>query len=188
MKKLIPLTVALIFCLSLAASVTSAAQRREHLTPEEIEHIRDNQELDKRTAVFIRAAERRALMLTDPAAAARNAEKEKESWGSVSGTRAQLLYDLSRILEEAVINIDDVHQRDPSSGLLRKSLFKLSEAAGLLIPRLTPLREQVREEAERDQLERAIESAQEIIEAAKTHAVTEADAKAKDKGGKKGNQ
>jgi hypothetical protein len=187
MKKLIPLTAALLLCLSLAAPSPSAAQRREHLTPEEIEHIRDNQELDKRTAVFVRAAERRALMLSDPAAAARAAEKEKESWGEIKGTRAQLLYDLSRILEEAVVNIDDVHQRAPESGLLRKSLFKLSEAAGRFIPQLTPLREQVRDEAERDQLERAIETAQEILEAAKSHAVTAEDAKAKDKGGKKGN-
>jgi hypothetical protein len=126
-------------------------------------------------------------MLTDPAAAARAAEKERESWGEVKGTRAQLLYDLSRILEEAVVNIDDVHIRAPSSGLLRKSLFKLSEAAGRLIPQLTPLRQQVQDEAERDQLERAIETAQEILAAAKTHAVTDADAKATDKGGKKGN-
>ena len=185
MKKPTPLTAALLLCLSLAAPPATPAQRREHLTPEEIEHIRDNQELDKRTAVFVRAAERRALMLTDPAAATRNAGQEKESWGEVKGTRAQLLYDLSRILEEAVVNIDDVHQRDPASGLLRKSLFKLAETAGRLIPQLTPLREQAQDEAERDQLERAIEAAQEIIEAAKSHNVTEADAKAKDKGGKK---
>lgn len=185
MKRLIPLTAALLLGLSLAAP--TVAQRREHLTPEEIEHVRDNQELDKRTAVFVRAAERRVLMLTDPAAAARVAEKEKESWGEVKGTRAQLLYDVGRILEEAVVNIDDVHQRTPASALLRKSLYRLSEAAGRLVPQLTPLREQVSDEAERDQLERAIETAQEILEAAKSHAVTEADGKATDKGGKKGN-
>lgn len=189
MKRLIPLTAALLLGLSLAAPPPAAAQRREHLTSEEIEHVRDNQELDKRTAVFIRAAERRVLMLTDPAAAARAAEKEKESWGEVKGTRAQLLYDVGRILEEAVVNIDDVHQRDPASGLLRKSLYRLSAAATRLVPQLTPLREQVSDEAERDQLERAIETAQEILEAAKTHAVTETDGdgKTKDKGGKKGN-
>ena len=188
MKQLIPLTAALLLlCLSPAAPHGTAAQRREHLTPEEIEHVRDNQELDKRTGVFVRAAERRVLMLTDPAAAARAAEKEKETWGELKGTRSQLLYDVGRILEEAVVNIDDVHQRDPASSLLRKSLYKLSEAAARFVPQLTPLREQVSDEAERDQLERAIETAQEILEAAKSHAVTEADGKAKDKGGKKGN-
>lgn len=187
MKRLTPPLAALLLGLSLLATPAAAAQRREHLTPEEIEHVRDNQSLDKRTAVFVRAAERRLLMLTDPAAAARNAEKEKESWGEIKGTRAQLLYDVSRILEEAVTNIDDVHMREPSSGLLRKSLFRLSEAAARLLPRLAPLREQVADESERDQLERAIETAQEILEAARTHNVNAEDDKAKDKGGKKGN-
>jgi hypothetical protein len=178
-----------LLCLSLLcpALLARAAQRREHLTPEEIEHIRENQELDKRTAVFIKAAERRVLALTDPAAAARAAEKEKVDWGEVKGTRVQLLSDVARILDEAVVNIDDAHQRSPESVLLRKSLYKLSEAAARLLPRLAPLREATQDEPERDQLERAIETAEEIVEAARTHAVTEEDLKTKEKGGKKGN-
>ena len=189
MNRLTPPTAALLLCLALLCSFPSphAAQRREHLTPEEIELIRDNQELDKRTGVFIKAAERRVLALTDPAAAARNVGKEKDQWGEVKGTRVQLLYDVARILDEAVVNIDDAHQRSPESALLRKALYRLSEAATRFIPRLTPLREKIQDEPERDQLERAIESAQEIVEAARTHAVTEEDLKTKEKGGKKGN-
>ncbi|MDQ3803576.1 MAG: hypothetical protein M3416_07085 [Acidobacteriota bacterium] len=189
MNKSTPSTPALLLGLSLifSAALPAAAQRREHLTPEEIEQVRDNQELDKRTAVFIKAAQRRVLALTDPAGAAREAEKEKEQWGEVKGTRAQLLYDVARILDEAVVNIDDAHQRSPESALLRKSLYRLSEAAARLVPQLTPLRESIKDEPERDQLERAIETAREIVEAAKTHAVTEEDLKTKEKGGKKGN-
>jgi len=183
-----PTAAFLLLCLSLLSppAASDAAQRREHLTPEEIELVRDNQELDKRTAVFIKAAERRALALTDPSGAAREAEKEKERWGEVKGTRAQLLYDLARILDEAVVNIDDAHHRSPESALLRKALYRLSEAAARLVPRLTPLREQIKDGPERDQLERAIETAQEIVEAAKTHAVTAEDLKTKSSG-KKGN-
>ena len=181
---LAPLT--LLMTLSLAAPVLVRAQR-EHLTPEEVELVRDNQELDKRTAVFIRAAERRVLALTDPAGAERGAAKDKEKWGEVKGTRAQLLYDVAHILEEAVVNIDDVHQRSPESALLRKALYSLSEAAARLVPQLTPLRENIADGPERDQLERAIETAEEIVAAAKTHAVTEEDLKVKEKGGKKGN-
>ena len=55
---------------------------------------------------------------------------------------------MGRILEEAVVNIDDVHQRTPASALLRKSLYRLSEAAGRLVPQLTPLREQVNRSVE----------------------------------------
>ncbi|HEV3469036.1 MAG TPA: hypothetical protein VG148_06925 [Pyrinomonadaceae bacterium] len=187
MNKPKPPAALLLICLSLllASPLSSAAQRREHLTPEEIELVRDSQELDKRTAVFIKAAERRARALTDPSGAAREAEKERERWGEVKGTRAELLYDLARILDEAVVNIDDAHLRSPESALLRKSLYKLSEAAARFIPQLTPLRASIPEGPERDQLERAIETAEEIVEAAKTHAVTEEDSKAK--GGKKGN-
>src|ERR687884_156168 len=86
------------FVLASLAVVTvfnvAPAQKREHLTPEEIELVRDNQELDKRTEVFIKAAERRLLAVTSPEEAARQAAKEKEKWGEVKGTRVQLLYDI----------------------------------------------------------------------------------------------
>lgn len=189
MNRLKPYAAAVLLGLSLLAPLPTAhaAQRREHLTPEEIELIRDSQELDKRTAVFVKAAERRVLALTDAAAAARAAEKDKAQWGEVKGTRVQLLSDVARILDEAVVNIDDAHQRSPEAAPLRKSLYKLSEAANRLLPQLTPLRDKTQDEPERDQLERAIETAQEIVEAAKTHAVTEEDSRTKEKGGKKGN-
>src|SRR5687767_12427139 len=120
---------ALCLCLSLAADAP-AQRTREHLTPEEIELVRDNQVLDARTGVFIKAAERRLLAVTNPAEAAKNAPKEKEKWGELKGTRAQLFYDISKILDEAVVNVDDVAAHDPESPLLRKSLYMLGAAAG----------------------------------------------------------
>jgi hypothetical protein len=171
---------------ALAFPSEASAQRRDHLTPEEVELIRDNQELDKRTAVFVKAAERRMLAVTDPPTAAKQAEKDKEKWGEVKGSRAEMFYDLSRILDEAVVNVDDVAARSPESPLLRKSLYTLSQAAGKFLPLLAPLRDSVGEGPERDHLERAIETAQEIVEAAKTHAVTVEDLKTKSSG-KKGN-
>ena len=172
---------------ALPFTAPAAAQSRDHLTPEEVEVIRDNQELDKRTAVFVRAAERRMLAATDPAAAAKQAEKDREKWGEIKGSRSDMLYDLSRILEEAVTNVDDVAARTPESPLLRKSLYTLSQAAGKFLPQLLPLRDSAQGEKERDYLERAIETAEEIVEAAKTHAVTAEDLKTKSSGGKKGN-
>ncbi len=172
--------------LAFALASPAGAQRRDHLTPEEVELIRDNQELDKRTAVFVKAAERRLLSVTDPPTAARQAEKDRDKWGEVKGSRAEMFYDLSRILDEAVVNVDDVAARTPESPLLRKSLYALSQAAGKFLPLLAPLRDAAQEGPERDHLERAIETAQEIVEAAKTHAVTAEDLKAKPSG-KKGN-
>jgi hypothetical protein len=177
------LLFALCLCLSLAAA--AAAQKREHLTSEEIELVRDNQELDARTGVFIKAAERRLLAATHPAESAKNAPNEKEKWGVVQGTRTQLYYDISKILEEAVVNVDDVAEHNPESPLLRKSLFMLSEASGRMLPELTKLREAAQSEAEADQLERALETAREITDAAKERGVTAEDLKAKAKAAKK---
>jgi sugar diacid utilization regulator len=184
-------SVALFFVAVLSFfSARASAQQREHLTPEEVELVRDNQELDKRTDVFVHAAERRLLAVTNPEEAAKQQAKEKEKWGEVKGTRAELLYDISKILEEAVTNVDDAAQHNPESALLRKSLYKLSEAAGRIAPQLARLREGTQQESEADQLDRAIETAQEILDAAKQRAVTAEDLKTKDpkaKDGKKGN-
>jgi hypothetical protein len=181
-----PLLFALCVCLSLPAP--AAAQRtREHLTPEEIELVRDNQVLDARTGVFIKAAERRLLAVTNPQEAARNAPKEKEKWGELKGTRTQLFYDISKILDEAVVNVDDVAAHDPDSPLLRKSLYMLATEAGRILPELARLREGVTEEAEADQLDRALETAREIVDAAKERGVNAEDMKAKAKAAKKDN-
>ena len=177
------LLFALCACLSLAA--TAHAQKREHLTPEEIELVRDNQELDARTNVFIKAAERRLLAVTNPAESAKNAPKEKEKWGEVQGTRTQLFYDISKILDEAVVNVDDVAEHNPESPLLRKSLYMLSEATARMLPELSKLREAAQSEAEADQLDRALETAQDITNAAKEKGVTAEDLKVKAKAAKK---
>ncbi|HEX8560287.1 MAG TPA: hypothetical protein VF668_19475 [Pyrinomonadaceae bacterium] len=176
--------LALCLCLTLAAA-PAAAQRREHLTPEEIELIRDNQVLDARTGVFVKAAERRLLAVTNPAEAAKNAAKDKEKWGELKGTRAQFFYDISKILDEAVVNIDDVASHNPESPLLRTSLYVLAEATARLLPELSKLRESAAEEAEADQLDRAIEAAREIADAARERGVNAEDMKTKAKAAKK---
>jgi hypothetical protein len=142
---------------------------RDHLTEQEMDLVREAQALDKRTAVFIRAIERRLLVITDPtaAAASKQVQKETEKWGELpKGTRAELLSDIAKILDEAITNIDDVNERDDKNPLLPKSLRLLSAAATRFITQLTPMRDQATEEGERESLEQALESAQSIIEAA----------------------
>lgn len=178
-----PLLFAL--CLLLGLAPQASAQRREHLTPEEIELIRDNQVLDGRTNVFIKAAERRMLAVANPAEAARVAAKDKEKWGELKGTREQFFYDIGKILDEAVVNIDDSAAHNPDSPLLRKSLYMLSQAAARILPELTRLRAGVESESEADQLDRAIATAQEINDAARERGVGAEDLKVKP--AKKGN-
>jgi nucleotide-binding universal stress UspA family protein len=180
-------TLALFVLALCLAAPAAAARQREHLTPEEIELVRDNQELDARTDVFIKAAERRLLAITNPAEAAKNAARDKEKWGEVKGSREQLFYDISKILDEAVVNVDDWGEHHPESPLLRRSLYMLAEEANRLLPELTKLREAAASEGEADQLERALETAREITDAAKERGVTAEDLKVKAKAASKKN-
>jgi hypothetical protein len=156
--------VLLLICLS---ATRSSAQKRDHLTPEEVELVRSAQILDIRMAVFIKAANRRLLVLTDPnAASSRQVEKDMKKWGELpKGTRAELLGDFSKILEEASTNIDDVGGRDPKNPLIAKALRMLADASTRFLSELKPMRAQY-QGAEREVLEQAIENAQLIVEAA----------------------
>jgi hypothetical protein len=189
------LAIALIVS-SLAPSVAAQRDKREHLTPPEIELIRDAQELDARTTVFIKAVERRMRVIngqtsevSKPAKTEKGDKLDKEvaaaDWGDLpKASRADLLYDIANILDEAITNIDDTAQRDPKSPLIHKSVRKLSDAATRFLAQLIPLRASITDKTEREQLEQAIENAQQIVDAAKKLPAEEKDAK--DKPGKKG--
>src|ERR1700730_3931485 len=90
-------TFALLALLLAASAYSAAAQTREHLTPQEIDLIKDAHGLDLRTNVFIKAAERRMALVTGAAAGAatsnsKQAKKDAELWGEApKGTRAELI-------------------------------------------------------------------------------------------------
>src|SRR5919199_1686552 len=144
----------LLCCCATTGAAAQAAQR-DHLTAAEVELVRDAQVLDKRTEVFIKAADRRLLLLTDPQAAqSKQVQKDKELWGELpKGTRAELLDDLAGIFDEAITNIDDVAARDENSPLLPKALRKLGAAATRFLSQLSPMRAGA-SDAERVQLDR----------------------------------
>lgn len=145
----------------------AAAAQREHLTPAEIELVRDNQALDARVGVFARAVERRLDLLANPQSVEKLSPKEAEKWGTLpKATRAQLLSDVARILDEAVTNIEDAAIHSEKSPLIPKAVRKLAEAGNRFLPRLTAMREGAQGDAERDALERAIESLNEVLDAA----------------------
>jgi hypothetical protein len=160
--------LASVFLLSLL-SFAAAAQSRDHLTPQEVELVRESQVLDLRTEVFIKAIERRLLALTGAQPAnAKQLQKDSEKWGELpKGTRAELIGDIARILEEAITNIDDVGFHDEKNPLLPRALRKLDAAARQLVTQLTPLGEQTRNADEISSIGQAIENAQSIIEAAR---------------------
>lgn len=145
--------------------------KRDHLTEQEVELVREAQALDKRTEVFIRAAERRLQVIngTVPAVAtSKQAQKEMDKWGPLpKGTRAELLTDFAKILDEAINNIDDVAARDAKNPLIHKSLRKLATAVNNFLPQINQLRASARDGEELAALEDALDNMQQIMEAAK---------------------
>ncbi|HYG09671.1 MAG TPA: hypothetical protein VD835_06835 [Pyrinomonadaceae bacterium] len=162
------LALVAVSLLPVARSNASGVQRREHLTEQETDMVRDTQELDRRVALFVKIAERRVAALTGAADAPTPSVKEVEKWGELpKGTRAQLLNDLARILDEAINNIDDVAVRTPGSSLIPKAVKHLSASAARFLPQLTPLRTSSAAAGEREALEQTIDNLEQIIDAAK---------------------
>lgn len=154
-------------CLALCLHI-SAFQGRDHLTPQEVDLVKDAQILDKRIEIFIKAADRRMLVINNSGEVnAKQLKKDSEKWGELpTGTRAELMRDISRILDEAITNIDDVSARDENNPLIPKALRKLSAAASNIVTQLKPLATQVKNESETSSFDQLTENAEAIIQAA----------------------
>jgi acyl-CoA reductase-like NAD-dependent aldehyde dehydrogenase len=160
----------LLFALGSFAD-TAAAQTRDHLTPQEVDLVKEAQVLDKRIDVFIKAADRRVLVLNGGTASANTAnakqlKKDAERWGELpTGSRAELVSDIARILDEAITNIDDVSSRDERNPLIGKSLRKLAQAVNTIMEQLKPMSVNAKSDAEIASFEMLNEDAQSIREA-----------------------
>lgn len=157
-------------CLALISSgvlfVTAQAQteKRDHLTEQEVDLLREFQEIDKRVEIFIKAAERRLLVLADPNATQK--KKEEETWGPLpQGSKLELLQDYKQILEEAEEKLDDWNGRGGKDKLLPKALNKFKEAATRHIPQLRALAPKLTDKREQRALAEAIEEAEIVTQA-----------------------
>lgn len=159
----IPILLLLFFCPAVIA------QSRDHLTPQEVELVQESQALDRRTDIFIKAIERRMLALNGSQAGdAKQLQKDSEKWGELpKGSRAELIGDIARILDEAITNIDDVSYHDEKNPLLAKSLRKLDATAESLVTQLTSIGEQTKNPDEMSNVSQALQNAHSIIDAAK---------------------
>ena len=112
--------------------------------------VKDAQILDKRIEVFIKAVDRRMLVINNAAEAnAKQLKKDSEKWGELpTGTRAELMSDISRIFDEAITNIDDVSARDEKNPLIPKALRKLAAAATRIVEQLKPMAAQIKGDSE----------------------------------------
>ncbi len=159
-----------VFCLglisfsALCADAWPQTQKRDHLSEQEADLIRDNQEIDKRIEIFVKAAERRLLVLANPDAIQK--KKEEETWGPLpKGTKLELLQDYKHILEEAEEKLDDWFGRGGKDNLLPKALSKFKEAAARHISQLRALTPQLTDKREQRALAEAIEEAETVTKA-----------------------
>ena len=159
--------LSLLLLLTFAFS-TPAFQKRDHLTPQEVDLVKEAQILDKRIDVFIKAAERRLMVINGTAANnAKQLKKDSERWGELpTGSRFELVGDIARIFDEAITNIDNVSERDERNPLIPKSLRKLAASVTSIMEQLKPLRTEAKSDAEIASLELLNEDAQSILEAA----------------------
>lgn len=142
-------------------------QARDYLTPKEIDLVKDAQELDKRINVFIKAAERRLVVIKGLDTNSKELKKDAEFWGDLpSGARSELVGDIAKILDAAIDNIDDVSSRDEKNPALPRALRKLAGAASHIIEQLKPLQSSAADSAEVRNFDELMENAETIVQAA----------------------
>ena len=156
-----------IIALSLLLAISATGQQRDHLTDAETDLVRFYQEIDKRTEVFIKAADRRFAIIngaTQPAT--KKLVKDEPEWGDPpKGNRTELLGDIAGILDEAISNIDNVASRDAKNPLLSRSLRKLSTAANGYLNQLNSIKTKVTDPDEVAAIERVGDEVKEIMDA-----------------------
>ena len=115
----------------LALGPSTAMGQRDYLTAEEVEIIRDAQQIDQRIEMLVHMIDRRFEVLKLDVAARKSSSKEKKDvWGELpTGTRRELLYDIKRILQKAIDDIDNLAER-PTSMVIGPSDNKRKKPAG----------------------------------------------------------
>ncbi len=155
------------FCLTLFFPASANAQRRDYLTDEEIELVRDAQEINLRINVLTKAIDRRFLVINNNASQSKQVKKDTEKWGELpTGSRSQLLWNIERILQKAIDDIDDVAAHNKTnSEFFPKAVFKLTDSCQSYIPQLKTLFDSSKDEKEKGSILGAIDSCNQIIEA-----------------------
>jgi len=104
----------ILSCLFVFAS-SADAQRRDYLTEEEVEIVREAQEIDIRIGVLVHAMDRRFAVLKINFAGTGKELKEKDIWGPTpTGSRTELLSDIKKIMQKAIDDIDNLAARPDS--------------------------------------------------------------------------
>lgn len=182
----------LLLCASLAVSVSA---QRDFFTPEEVELVREAQQIDERIELLTKIIDRRFAALNVEVGGAKIKPKDAEKWGQMpTSTRLETLYDIRRIIEKAIDDIDSLAERpdsivigEPEKGkkpkgyneLFPKAVRLLAAAATRYRPALKAELDRENGNAEKGSILAALEHCDEIIAAVAKLPAEVAKAKAK---------
>ena len=167
------------FCLLTFAFCLSAnAQSRDYFTDEEVELIRNAQQIDQRIEVLTKTIDRRFAVLNINVNGANPSGKE---WGAPpKGTRVELFSDIRNILQKAIDDIDNLAARpdsmviDPDdnkkkkkgfSDLFPKAVKTLAAAARRYEPALKQALDTTKDDREKGLISNSIDLSEDIIAA-----------------------
>lgn len=146
----------------------------DYLNEEEDDHVRQAQEIDERTKVFMKIADRRLAAMNAPSGqpldkkSQKKAEEELREWGELPrASRTELLLHYARAVEECIAKMEDAHERNPKSSAIPKALKILLEATDRHLQVLQALEKEVKEEGENVALRRALDQARTANEGAR---------------------
>jgi hypothetical protein len=175
-RLVIPCFCLFVFCFLL--SPLPATAQRDYLTDEEIELVRDAQQIDERIDVLVQAIDRRfgAIQINVGLAG----KRPSGEWGELpKGTRAEMLFDIRRILQKAIDDIDNLSERPDSmvvnpeekkkpkgfAELFPKAVRKLDAAARRYQPALKSALDTTKDAAEQGSIIASLEMCDQITAA-----------------------
>ncbi len=170
-------SAALLFIAFLAVlSVSADAQHRDYMSDEEIELVRDAQDIDLRVDTLSTMIDRRFTALGIDAGGAKVKPKNADKWGpEPTGTQLQLFHDIRLLLQKAADDIDDIAGRNEISQaqnkmegkLFPKAVRSLAASATRYLPLLQTAASKTEDRMEAGNIAKAIELCEQIIESAK---------------------
>lgn len=172
--KYFPRYFALTFLAFAVLASTAAGQRRDFVSDEEAELIREAQEVDVRIDVLTKFIDRRLAAAGIAGHKWSAPKKNSETWGpEPTGTRTQLLSDIRRLLQKSIDDIDDIASRTSTAiegnevggKLFPKAMRYLAAAAIRFKPIFQNELAQTKTETDRGLLLQSIQFCDEIIDA-----------------------
>ncbi len=162
----------ILFTLAVLSS-TASGQRRDFVTEQEGELIREAQEIDVRIEVLTKFIDRR-LAAANIAGHKWTPPKNSELWGpDPAGSRSELLSDIRRLLQKSIDDIDDIASRtstaiegnEVTGKLFPKAVRSLAAAATRYKPIFQAELERSQSNTDKGLLIQSIEFCDQIIEA-----------------------